>query len=206
MKKTPIVTGLACLSAMLLFSLCSPQPAPEQTAQAAEPPKPNYGGFDSQEKWGEHLVTICACHDCHTPKKMTDMGPVPDMDRALMGHPAGDPVPDVDRKAMESKGLVVTNDLTTWIGPWGVSFTANLTSDPTGTGNWQEEHFMTAIRHGKLKGIESGRSLLPPMPWDMYKNMTDDELKAIFAYLKTTKPINNVVPAPLPPVNAPKHS
>jgi hypothetical protein len=208
MKNTSIITGLACLTAVLLFSLCSPKPEAEQTATVtlAEEPKPNYGGFETQEKWGEHLVLICGCHDCHTPKKMTDKGPVDDMDRALSGFPAGNPLPDIDRKAIESKGYVVTSDLTVWVGPWGVSYTANLTSDPTGTGNWQEEHFMTAIRHGKLKGLESGRDLLPPMPWPMYKNMTDDELKAIFAYLKTTKPINNTVPPPMPPVNAPKPS
>ena len=206
MKKTSIIVGLACLSVVLLFSLCSPKQEPVQTADAAETPKANYGGFESQEKWGEHLVTICGCHDCHTPKKMSDMGPVVDMDRALSGAPANSVVPDVDRKDLESKGIVATNDLTVWVGPWGVSYTANLTSDATGVGNWQEEHFITAIRHGKLKGLESGRPLLPPMPWDMYKHMTDDELKAVFAYLKTTKPINNVVPPPMPPVSAPKPS
>lgn len=132
-------------------------------------------------------------------KKMTAQGPVEDMDRALAGHIAGSPTPDVNRKEMQDKGLVVTGDLTSWVGPWGVSFTANLTSDSTGIGTWKEEQFMLAIREGKFKGLANGRTLLPPMPWVMYKNMTDDELKAVFAYLKSTKPIRNVVPAPLPP-------
>ena len=205
MKNSTIMISMAGLASLFLFSLCTPKPAEEQTA-AAETPKPTYGGYDSPEKWGEHLVLIAACHDCHTPKKMGERGPEIDWDRALMGHPADAPAPDVDRKAMESKGLVVTNDLTSWVGPWGVSFTANITSDPTGIGNWQEENFMTAIRHGKLKGIESGRPLLPPMPWEMYKNFSDDELKTIFAYLKSTKPINNVVPNPIPPASAPNPS
>ena len=135
---------------------------------------------------------------------MTDHGPDIDFSRALSGHPADAQVPDVNRQEMEGKGLVITNDLTTWVGPWGISFTANLTSDATGIGNWQEEHFITAIRKGKYKGLESGRDLLPPMPWQMYKHMTDDELKAIFAYLKSTKPINNVVPPPIPPALAAK--
>jgi hypothetical protein len=75
----------------------------------------------------------------------------------------------------------------------------------TGIGNWQEENFMRAIREGKFKGIAAGRDLLPPMPWEMYKNLTDDELKAIFAYLKSTKPIKNIVPDPTPPVLAAAH-
>lgn len=155
-----------------------------------------------QIKFGQRLVLIAACHDCHTPKKMTDKGPVMDYDRALSGHPAKLPPPDVDRKEVEQKGLIVTHTLTAWVGPWGISYAANLTSGATGIGNWTEKQFFTAIREGKYKGIETSRGLLPPMPWDMYKNMTDEELSAIFAYLKSTKPINNVVPAPVPPVTA----
>jgi hypothetical protein len=203
MKNSTIMIGLAGLSAIFLFSLCTPKSAADQPV-LAEAPKPDYGGFESQEKWGEHLVTICGCHDCHSPKMMTDHGPDLDPNLLLSGHPAQAPAPDVDRKDMESKGLAVTNDLTVWVGPWGVSYTANLTSDATGIGNWQESNFITAMRQGKFKGLEGGRDLLPPMPWQMFKNMTDGELKAIFAYLKTTKPINNVVPNPLPPVSAGK--
>jgi hypothetical protein len=40
------------------------------------------------------------------------------------------------------------------------------------------------------------------MPWQMFRNMSDNEIKAIFAYLKTIKPIKNTVPQPLPPVTA----
>ena len=69
-----------------------------------------------------------------------------------------------------------------------------------GVSNWKEKQFIYAIREGKYKGLASSRPLLPPMPWPMYKNMKDDELKAIFAYLKTTKLIRNIVPPPHPPV------
>ena len=185
--------------AAFLFAQCMPS-GNENTAAKTETATPNYGGYASMEQWGEHLVTICSCNDCHTPKKMTEAGPVIDSSLLLSGHPADMPIPDVDRKEMEKKGYVVTQTLTAWIGPWGVSYTGNLTSDPTGIGNWDENNFFTAIRHGKFKGIESGRSLLPPMPWDMLRNLTDDELKAIFAFLKSTKPIHNVVPAAQPPV------
>ena len=170
--------------------------APTDTAQA----KKDFNGYESKEKWGEHLVTIGGCHDCHTPKVMTPMGPDLDSTKLLAGHIAGSPEPQVNRKEMQDKGLVVTGDLTTWIGPWGTSYTANLTSDETGIGNWNEEQLILALREGKYKGLASNRNLLPPMPWQMYKHFTDDEIKAIFAHLKSTKPIKNVVPPPLPPV------
>lgn len=208
MKTTNFFNVLIGIVCTIAFSQCSQKqpvsPDDDQTAIVEETVKSSFGGFDTQEKWGEHLVTICGCNDCHTPKKMTAMGPDIDSSLLLSGHPSQLPVPDVDRIAMEKKGLIVTNDLTTWVGPWGVSFTANLTSDPTGIGNWQESNFFTAIRHGKFKGIESSRSLLPPMPWQMLSNLTDDELRAIFAFLKSTKPIHNVVPEFLPPALAAK--
>jgi hypothetical protein len=195
MKKSLAILVMISISMFIIYSCTdskteSPEPGTSKT---------NNGGFESQVKWGEHLVTISACHDCHTPKKMTAQGPVEDMDLALAGHIAGSPTPDVNRKEMQDKGLVVTGDLTSWVGQWGISYTANLTSDTTGIGMWKEDQFMFAIREGKFKGMATGRTLLPPMPWVMYKHMTDDELKAIFAYLKSTKPIKNIVPPPVPP-------
>ena len=91
-------------------------------------------------------------------------------------------------------------DLTSAAGPWGVSFSANLTSDETGIGTWNEEQFLFALRNGKLKGLPGSRPLLPPMPWQAIRNYSDDELKAMFAYLKSTKPISNMVPPATPPV------
>jgi len=155
------------------------------------------GGYKTQAEWGAHIVTIAGCNDCHTPKKMTDHGPVLDSSLLLSGHPAQLPAPDVNRKEMESKGLAVTGDLTAWVGPWGVSFAANLTPDATGTGNWKEEQFIKALREGKLKGLDGTRPILPPMPWPQFKNLQDEDLKAIFAYLKTTKPVKNAVPQPV---------
>jgi mono/diheme cytochrome c family protein len=170
----------------------------ESTANASD----NYGGFESQIKWGEHLVIIGGCNDCHTPKKMSPHGPVLDTALWLSGHPANMPRIDVNQKDIGAKGLVVTSDLTEWVGPWGVSFTANLTPDQSGIGNWTEEQFMVALRQGKSKGLPAARPLLPPMPWEMYQHMTDDEIKAVFAYLKSIKPISNIVPGPIPPDGA----
>lgn len=193
MRKNALLITLT--SVVFVFHSCTDS----KTESAPATAKESFGGFESQVKWGEHIVLASACHDCHTPKKMTPQGPVEDMDLALSGHPAAAPDPDVNRKEMQDKGLVVTGDLTSWVGPWGISYTANLTSDSTGIGMWKEEQLMLAIREGKFKGLATSRTLLPPMPWMMYKNMTDDELKAIFAYLKSTKPIKNVVPPPVPP-------
>jgi hypothetical protein len=201
--KTRLSILLIILPAAALFiSHCNPAANNKETSHYDTTVTPNYGGYASREQWGEHLVAICSCNDCHTPKKFTDKGMVPDSSLLLSGHPANAPIPDVDRAAMEKKGNVITQTLTAWVGPWGVSYTANLTSDKTGIGNWEESNFFTAIRHGKFKGIESGRSLLPPMPWDMIRHMTDDELKAVFAFLKSTRPIENIVPPPQPPASA----
>lgn len=149
-------------------------------------------------KRGSYLVTVGACHDCHSPKIMTPQGPEPDPSRLLSGHPSEDKIPKI--KGNED-WILFSQDLTAFVGPWGVSYSANLTPDDTGTGSWTFEQFKTAIRKGKYKGLEGSRDLLPPMPWQMYRNFTDEDLRAVFAYLKSLPPINNLVPQPIPPSN-----
>jgi hypothetical protein len=149
-------------------------------------------------KRGEYIVSTSACHDCHTPKIMTDKGPVFDLERMLSGHPAEDSLPPYDQETAKSY-ILFNMGLTAATGPWGTSFSANLTPDDDGLGSWTEEQFFTAIRKGKYKGLEGSRDLLPPMPWFVYANWTDDDMKAVFAYLKSIKPVNNLVPAPIPP-------
>jgi len=196
---SPFVTGLAFTA--IFFTGCSEnKPAEPAVASTTVAEKPNFGGYETQVKWGEHLVAIGGCNDCHTPKKMTPMGPVDDSTLILSGHPEKLPAPDVDRKAMESKGLVVTSDFTSWIGPWGISYSANLTPHETGTGNWTENQFLYALRNMVSKGLPGARPLMPPMSMMPVKNMNDEELKAIFAYLKTIKPIENNSVQPTPPV------
>lgn len=150
---------------------------------------------------GEHLVLTSGCHDCHTPLKMGPRGPEPDMDRALSGHPEGLQLPPPP--AAQGPWIVsaaATN--TAWSGPWGVSYTANITPDAeTGLGDWSLETFKQAIRTGRHRG--QGRPILPPMPAPMYKHFTDDEFSAIYAYLRTITPVKNRVPEPLPPAAAP---
>jgi len=161
----------------------------------------NYGGFESQVKWGEHLVTIGGCNDCHTPKKMGPNGPEDDMSLMLSGHPAQQPAATFDAKEAAKKGLVVTQTFTSWTGPWGVTYASNLTSDSTGIGMWKEEQFIKALKEKKWMGLDNTRPLMPPMSMMPATKMSDDELKAIFAYLKSTPPIKNVQPAAvlLPP-------
>ncbi len=195
MKTRLIFICTIFLVTALLYNGCS-----EKEKETAEIKKMQFGGFESQVKWGEHLVTLGGCNDCHTPKKMTPKGPVMDMELTMSGHPSELPPPEVDRAEIEKKGLIVTRELTSWIGPWGISYAANLTPDPTGIGNWQESSFIVALKEGKYKGMPSGRTLLPPMPWEFFKDISDEEIKAMFAYLKSLKPVKNLVPQPVPPV------
>ncbi|MEO5893537.1 MAG: c-type cytochrome [Ferruginibacter sp.] len=149
---------------------------------------------DSLVKRGNYLVNIAGCDDCHSPKRMGPQGPEIDMEQRLSGYPASRPFPKYDSN-MVKKGIAMFNeDLTSGAGPWGISFAANLTSDPSGLGDWNEARFFKAMREGKFKGLDANRSILPPMPWQNLKRMTDDDLKAIFAFLKSTKPVSNIVP------------
>jgi hypothetical protein len=186
---------------LFIFSQCNNANPPEASAanEKTEVAPPQYDGFASEVEWGRHIVTVSGCHDCHTPKKFNPQGWTLDSSRMLSGHPSDGPKIDINRKEMAGKGLAVTSDLTEWVGPWGTSYAANLTPDPSGIGSWKEEQFFLALREGKFKGLPNSRPILPPMPWDMFRHMTDGEIKAIFAYLKSIPPIANVVPPPLPP-------
>jgi len=150
---------------------------------------------------GKYLTTIGACHDCHSPKKFGPQGVSLDEERLLSGHPADSPLPPVDAKALKpGYWLLFAGDVTAAVGPWGMSFSANLTPDSaTGIGAWSEETFVKTLRTGKHLGQEGGRPILPPMPWEMINKMTDEDLKAVYTYLRALPPIKNKVPAPLSP-------
>ena len=148
---------------------------------------------------GEKLATFGGCHDCHTPKVMTAKGPALDKSRLLSGFPAQQALPAVPAGTLGPNqwGALATNDLTAWTGPWGTSFAANLTPDATGLGPWTLKDFVRSMRSGKHLG--GGRDILPPMPWFNMAALSDAELKALFAYLKSVRPIANRVPEPIPP-------
>lgn len=150
---------------------------------------------------GAYLVRTMGCNDCHTPWKLGARGPEPDMARALTGHPADMVMPPPPRLPEGPWVWVGGATNTAFAGPWGVSFSANLTPDPeTGLGKWTPETFITALRTGRHEG--KGRPILPPMPWPMYGQATDEDLGAIFAYLQSLPPVKNRVPAPVDPVES----
>ncbi len=149
---------------------------------------------------GKYLVTIGGCNDCHSPKKMTPNGPVVDEARILSGHPADEKLPVVPPGLFgpDKWGAITNNNLTAWVGPWGTSYASNLTPDrETGIGNMNEELFVKILRTGKFMG--GTRDILPPMPWQEIRLLTDMDIKAVFAYLKKVKPIRNRVLAAEPP-------
>lgn len=150
---------------------------------------------------GAYLVRIMGCNDCHTPFKMGARGPEPDMTRALTGHPADMVMPPPPRLPEGPWVWMGGATNTTFAGPWGVSFAANLTPDPeTGLGKWTRETFISALRTGRHEG--KGRPILPPMPWPMYGQATDEDLGAIFDYLRSLPAVKNRVPAPVDPVES----
>lgn len=165
------------------------------TGAAADKPAP---AKDAKVERGHYLVSFGGCNDCHTPWKMGDNGPEPDMSRMLSGHPQSLVVQAPVAPPAGPWMAVVGVTFTAWSGPWGVSFTKNLTPDKdTGLGAWTEKEFIATMRTGHERGL--GREILPPMPWQNYAKATDADLAAIFAYLKSIPAISNRVPDPLPP-------
>jgi hypothetical protein len=137
------------------------------------------------------------CHDCHTPWIMTPRGPEPDLTRGLTGHPADIPMP-LPKLPERPWAWVAAETNTAFAGPWGISFTANLTPDrETGLGDWTEEMFIATMRTRRHQG--KGRPLLPPMPAQIIAALPDEDIKAMFAYLQSLKPVRNRVPAPIDP-------
>jgi mono/diheme cytochrome c family protein len=155
---------------------------------------------------GKYLVALSGCNDCHTPWKMGPNGPAPDMTRMLSGHPQDAKLPPPP--APNGPWIVSAAPLSAWSGPWGISYAINLTPDKlTGLGVpnlWTEELFIKAMRTGKHLG--TSRPILPPMPWASAAQMTDEDLRAVWAYLKSIPPVKNQVPDPViaaPPPGAP---
>ncbi|MGB5287235.1 MAG: diheme cytochrome c-553 [Ignavibacteriaceae bacterium] len=148
---------------------------------------------------GKYIVTTSGCDDCHTPKIFTEKGPVFDTTRSLSGFPQDETLPELDMNMIgPGKWSMTDKHLAAWVGMWGISYASNITPDKaTGIGTMTEEMFIKTMRDGKYMGV--GRPLLPPMPWEVYGMKTDQDLKAIYAYLMSIKPIHNQVPQPTPP-------
>jgi hypothetical protein len=162
--------------------------------------KPATAGEGDPER-GRYLVTSLGCGDCHSPKLMGPQGPSEDKAQLLAGHPEGKPLPPPP--SLSGPWITAaTWDQTAWTGPWGISYATNLTPDEnTGIGIWTDDMFVNALQKGKHMG--AGRPILPPMPWFWYNKLPDDDLKAIYAYLKSIPAIANKVPPPTGPDGKP---
>jgi mono/diheme cytochrome c family protein len=192
---TVLTAGLFTTVACSTRSEATPAPtagSPAATALTA-------ADREAQVERGRYLVMVGGCNDCHTPWVMGPQGPAPDETRLLSGHPQDVPITAPPAAPGEAPWVwqgAGTN--TAFAGPWGVSFTANLTPDEaTGTGAWSEEIFIRTLRTGRHWG--QSRPILPPMPWFNYGKMEEADLQAIFAYLRSIPPVKNRVPDPLPP-------
>lgn len=180
----PVAGALLAVTAIALSARASPPPAVDQAARVAR---------------GHYLVTFGSCNDCHTPWKFNPQtqAPEPDMSRMLSGHPVGAPEPEGTVGAHDM--ALIGPTFTAFKLPFGTVYSRNLTPDKaTGLGEWSEEMFIRALRTGRHMG-GTGRPILPPMPWNWITVATDEDLRSIFAYLRTIPPVVNDAPEPRVP-------
>lgn len=139
-------------------------PLPEFAPEKNVKPDPS-----DKAKYGEYLATMASCGFCHTPMKEGSMEL--DFEKAFAG------------------GFVFNT-------PMFKVAVANITPDSaTGIGTWTEEAFIAKFRNNssdEMMSKDPGRQN-SVMPWAMYGKMTDDDLKAIYAYLRTLRPVSNKV-------------
>ena len=199
MRKQLYFFSVLIISGLTLYILgCTNQGASEKKEEGSAEPKQMSN--DDLIKRGNYLMITSGCHDCHSPKKFGPHGEMMlDSSRLLSGHPAEMQMPPVSPTSLQpGQWMSLSGDLTAFCGPWGLSYTANLTPDSaTGIGAWTEAQFINTIRNGKHLG--DGRPIMPPMPWQFIGQMNDDDLKAIYAFLRSLPPIKNVVHAPFSP-------
>lgn len=127
MKTFTISIAVACLSAILL-TVCSGN-GDTSTSSAVK-----VMTHEDTVQRGAFLVKTLGCNDCHSPKRMKASGLEIIPEPMLSGYPADGKLPDQDKNALKKGWLLFAPDLTAAAGPWGVSFAANLTPDPSGIG------------------------------------------------------------------------
>ncbi|MDZ4071953.1 MAG: c-type cytochrome [Sediminibacterium sp.] len=201
MKSKTLQITVVVLLVMAIIAACS-----DAGSNDKETKKDDISTIRKKEKdeliaRGKYLVTVSGCNDCHSPKIMTPMGPIPDTTRLMSGYPSEKGIPTLSEALAKDQSWVkMSHDVTAFAGPWRMTFGANLTPDEaTGIGNWTEEVFVKTIRTGKHLGQEGGRPVMPPMPWYMIAKMTDEDLSSMYQYLMSLPAISNRVPAPIPP-------
>ena len=190
---------LAGVSAVVTAAIAVDRGASARVAQVARARR------ESRAERGRFLVNAMGCIDCHTPLQMGPNGPERDMSRHLSGHPEQLQMPAAPTLPPGPWAFISAGTMTAWNGPWGTSYTANLTPDPeTGLGRWTEQQFIDTIRTGRHLG--RGRPILPPMPMPVLQTLPDEDLRAIFAHLRTLRPVHNRVPTPVPPPEPPRQA
>ena len=149
---------------------------------------------------GKYLVDIMGCHDCHTPMKMGANGPEWDMTRALSGHPEELVMPPAPSLPPGPWVASIGATFTAFASPAGTVFTRNLTPDKeTGLGDWTVEEFIATMKTGRERG--KGRPVMPPMPVQNLKALSDTDIRALFAYLQSIPAIKNRTPQPIEPID-----
>jgi mono/diheme cytochrome c family protein len=201
MKSKTLQITVVVLLVMAIIAACS-----DAGSNDKETKKDDISTIRKKEKdeliaRGKYLVTVSGCNDCHSPKIMTPMGPIPDTTRLMSGYPSEKGIPTLSEALAKDQSWVkMSHDVTAFAGPWRMTFGANLTPDEaTGIGNWTEEVFVKTIRTGKHLGQEGGRPVMPPIPWYMIAKMTDEDLSSVYQYLMSLPAISNRVPAAIPP-------
>ncbi len=195
MKKSEFIfTTLLIAAAIILTSVL----ATATVGATPTEPAPAAAGTVAR---GQYLVEIMGCHDCPTPWKLGPNGPEMDMTRALSGHPQDLTMPPAPALPPGPWMMTAAGTMTAWAGPWGVSYTMNLTPDKeTGLGDWTLEQFIATMKTGKDRG--KGRALLPPMPYFNLAKLSDEDIASVFAYLQSLPPMKNRVPQPIDPPDA----
>lgn len=200
MKINQHVSALSIIT-ILLLPILSCNNDGHQSSEKNDSALKVASSFENEVDRGKYLVGIMGCNDCHSPKRLGENGPEIIPELMLSGYPSDRPVVTFDSEMIKEGFAMFYPDLTAAAGPWGISFAGNLTPDETGIGNWTEDQFKKALTEGLFKGLDNSRMLLPPMPWVNYAEMKDEDIQAIFAYLKSIKPVENLVPVPVSPDN-----
>jgi hypothetical protein len=143
---------------------------PEPVTTPVPPPNRN-----DQVAYGDYLVRIGICRDCHTPLDAQGAA-IPGMEFA--------------------GGFPLVSPAT----PQGEVASANITSDASGIPYYTEDLFLEVMRTGMVRS----RKIHNFMPWQMYRGQTDEDLEAIFAYIKTIPPVQHRVDNSLPPTDCPR--
>lgn len=188
MKKITIIVLLAAvICGTLIFARSS--------TNCSQPVRTNELSTKSLIERGKYLVAAAGCGDCHSPKVMTAEGPQVDSTKLFSGYRSDAKLPGFNQQEIKKGWTLLNSESTSMVSEAGIAYAANITPDETGIGEWTFEQFKTAVTKGKWKGLENGRPLLPPMPWQNYARLDDCDLEAIFTYLQSIKPVKNVVPA-----------